>query len=500
MKRKKLLQCMLTMLLSAMLALALALIHAAPRQMSPVSTLPLTVIEASAAVAVAADEDGDEDEDGEDGDDEDGDGGGRDARAPDEDEDGGVDDEDDAGDDDEDDVDDEDEDDEDEEDEFELVCSLDYYERFMDQNISINVYNWGEYLSDGSDDSFNILREFSALTGIRVNYTTFATNEELYSKLRSGNASYDVIIPSDYMVGRLLSEGMLLPLDFDNIPNIEFIDERFASPLYDPGGRYSAPYTWGYVGLIYNINKIYDEEEVNSWEILWDEKYLGEILMFSNSRDAFAIAQARQGYSMNTTDEGELYDSLEQLKQQKPLVQAYVMDEIFDKMLGGEAALAPYYAGDALMMMAENDELDFSVPEEGVNLFVDAMCIPVASSQKEAAEMFINYILEPYVGAANSEFIGYATPNSAALELIDEEMREDPIAYPDESIFDNMESFAPLPTEASRLMDQLWTELLSDDETYNRLLMPLVLSAAVLFSLGLNIYRARARRRAHGQY
>ena len=393
---------------------------------------------------------------------------------------------------------DEDDDDDDDDDEFELMAPLSYYERFMGQGISINVYNWGEYISDGSDDSLNIIRAFSELTGIRVNYTTFATNEELYSKLRSGYSSYDVIIPSDYMVGRLLGEGMLLPLDYGNIPNIEFIDERFTSPLYDPGGRYSAPYTWGYVGLIYNINNVYDEEEINSWEILWDEKYLGEILMFSNSRDAFAIAQAKLGYSMNTTDERELYESLEQLKQQKPLVQAYVMDEIFDKMLGGEAALAPYYAGDALMMMAENDELAFSIPEEGVNLFVDAMCIPSGCGNKEAAEMFINFMLEPYVGAANAEYIGYATPNSAAFELIDEEMRNNPIAYPDLSEMGKTESFAPLPQEASRLMDQLWTELLSEDETYNRMLMPLMLFAAVAFSLGLNIYRSRARRRAHG--
>ena len=389
---------------------------------------------------------------------------------------------------------------EDETDEPELICSYEYYSRFADRNIAINVYNWGEYISDGSDDSLNINRAFTDLTGIRVNYTTFATNEELYSKLRSGYSSYDVIIPSDYMVGRLLSEGMLLPLNYDNIPNIQFIEERFRSPLYDPGGRYSAPYTWGYVGLIYNKNKVYDEEEVNTWEILWDEKYLGEILMFSNSRDAFAIAQVLQGYSMNTTDERELYDCLDRLKLQKPLVQAYVMDEIFDKMLGGEAALAPYYAGDAIMMMSENDELGFAIPIEDTNLFVDAMCIPSGSSQKEAAELYINFLLEPSVGAANVEFIGYATPNGAALELLDDELRDNPIAYPELSNLGHTESFNTLPQDTSRLMDQLWTELLSDDERYNRMLMPFMLFAAVLFSLGLNIYRSGARRRSHENY
>jgi spermidine/putrescine transport system substrate-binding protein len=385
-------------------------------------------------------------------------------------------------------------------DEPELMCSDEYYSRLAGEGISINVYNWGEYISDGSDDSLDINRAFTELTGIRVNYTTYATNEELYSKLRSGYASYDVIIPSDYMVGRLAGEGMLLTLDADNIPNIGFIDERFLSPLYDPRNLYSAPYTWGYTGIIYNHNKIYDEEELSSWDILWNEKYLGEILMFSNSRDAFSIAQIRLGYSMNTTDERELYECLDQLKIQKPLVQAYVMDEIFDKMLGGEAALAPYYAGDALTMMSQNDDLGFSIPGEGTNLFVDAMCIPAGSRQKAAAEMYINFMLEPSVGAANSEFIGYATPNWAAIELLDDETRNDPIAYPEESDLGMTESFAPLPYETSRLMDHLWTELLSSDDTYNRLLMPLVLLMAVMFSVGINVYRSKKKRQAHRGY
>ena len=381
-----------------------------------------------------------------------------------------------------------------------LACGEDYYGRFLDAGISINVYNWGEYIADGSDDSLDINGLFTELTGIRVNYSTYATNEELYSKLKSGYASYDVIIPSDYMVGRLADEGLLLEPDFGNIPNMRFIAERFINPLYDPLGMYSAPYTWGYVGIIFNRNKIFDEEEVDSWEILWDEKYLGQILMFSNSRDAFSIAQARLGYSMNTTDEHELYDCLEQLKIQKPLVQAYVMDEIFDKMLGGEAAIAPYYAGDALTMMAQNGELDFVIPKEGTNLFVDAMCIPRGSRQKEAAEMYINFMLEPSIGAANSEFIGYATPNEAAMGLLDDETRSDPIAYPDESELERAEYFAPLPPETSRLMDHLWTELLSADETYNRLLMPMALLFMLLFSIGINIYRVNKKQRALRNY
>lgn len=377
---------------------------------------------------------------------------------------------------------------------IELNTPEDYYTRFIDKNVSINVYNWGEYISDGSDDSIDVNRAFTELTGIKINYSTYATNEELYSKLRSGNASYDVIIPSDYMIGRMADEGMLLPLDFDNIPNIEHIDEEFMNPSYDPDNLYSAPYTWGYVGIIYNTALMVDDEEPDSWDILWDERYLGEILMFSNSRDAFAIAQARQGYSMNTSDEDELLDCLEQLKLQKPLVQAYVMDEIFDKMLGGEAILAPYYAGDAVMMMAENEDLAFAVPSEGTNLFVDGMCIPIGSKNKEAAEMYINFMLEPEIGAANSEYIGYGTPNASAFELFDEDYASDPVTYPGDEVLENSESFLPLPQDASRLMDQLWTELLSNDETYNRMLVPVVLLAAVLLSIGINVRRALRQR------
>ncbi|MDL2233157.1 spermidine/putrescine ABC transporter substrate-binding protein [Ruminococcaceae bacterium OttesenSCG-928-L11] len=373
--------------------------------------------------------------------------------------------------------------------ELELYTDEAYYTRFAGQGISINVYNWGEYISDGSDDTLNVNRAFQDLTGIRVYYSTYATNEELYSKLRSGNANYDVIIPSDYMIGRMINESMLLPLDKDNIPNLQYMDETFLNPIYDPGDVYSVPYTWGYVGVIYNKTLIYDEEELGSWDILWNEKYLGNILMFSNSRDAFAIAQSRNGYSLNTTDPDELRDCLEDLKAQKSLVQAYVMDEIFDKMLGGEAALAPYYAGDALTMMDDNEDLGFFIPEEGTNIFADAMCIPKGSREKEAAEMYINFMLEPEVGAANIEYIGYGTPNAEAKELLDEEITGNPVAYPSEEELANTEAFAALPQNTSLLLDELWTELLSNDEQYNRILVPMIMLAAILLSIGINVQR-----------
>lgn len=363
-----------------------------------------------------------------------------------------------------------------------------FYTRYKGQNVSINVYNWGEYISDGSDGMMDINREFEELTGIRVYYSTFATNEELYSKLRGAGASYDIIIPSDYMIGKMITEDMLLPINLENIPNYQFIGEQYQHALYDPDNRFSVPYTWGYVGIIYNKNEV-EPEEVSTWDILWDEKHLGEILMFSNPRDAFAIAQAKLGYSLNTTSRDELAECLEALKAQKPLVQAYVMDEIFDKMLGGEATLAPYYAGDAVTMMGENEDLGFAAPREGTNLFVDAVCIPRGAKNPEAAELYINFLCEPEVAAANAEYIGYATPNTAALDILDEEIAENPVAYPPDEVLENTEYFGELPRETSLLMDSMWTELLSSDENYSRLLVPVLLFGAVAVSVAINLTR-----------
>ncbi|WRS28223.1 ABC transporter substrate-binding protein [Oscillospiraceae bacterium MB08-C2-2] len=372
-----------------------------------------------------------------------------------------------------------------------------YYSQLRGQNVSINVFNWGEYISDGSNDSVDINKEFENLTGIKVNYSTFATNEELYSKLRSGGASYDVIIPSDYMIARMIREDMLLPLDSEKIPNLRYILPDFFNPIYDPESRYSVPYTWGVVGIIYNTTMVFDE--VDSWDILWDEKYYGQILMFSNPRDAFGIALAREGYSLNTENKDELADALEQLKLQKPLVQAYVMDEIFDKMLGGEAALAPYYAGDAVTMMDENPDLDFAIPKEGTNKFVDAMCIPKGSTNPLAAQMYINFMAEPEISAANGEYIGYAIPNSGALELMDEEVITS-VAYPPEELMDTFEYFNEMPRETNLLMDSMWTQLLSTNEQYSRMLVPMLLLFGILLSVGINVYRMFNKKRRQKKY
>ncbi|MBQ8495832.1 MAG: spermidine/putrescine ABC transporter substrate-binding protein [Clostridia bacterium] len=333
-----------------------------------------------------------------------------------------------------------------------------YYSKFKGQNITLYVYNWGEYISDGSDGMMDVVAEFESLTGIDVEYTTFDTNEGLYSKLQSGSAYYDIIIPSDYMISRMAENGMLEKLNYENIPNFEkYVDDVFKNPDYDAANEYSVPYTWGTVGLIYNTK--YVTEEVDSWEILWDEQYSGKILMFSNSRDAFAIALARLGYSINSEDETEITEAAELLKEQKNVVQAYVMDQIFDKLAEENAWIAPYYAGDYLTMSETNPDLAFVFPKEGFNQFVDAMCIPKGCVNKEAAEMLINFMCEPTVSAENCGYIGYSTPISAAKDLMDEEMVANPVAYPSDDILENSETFRNLSDETNKLLDDLWIEV-----------------------------------------
>ena len=291
--------------------------------------------------------------------------------------------------------------------------------------VTINVYNWGEYISNGTEGSLDVNAEFTRRTGIEVNYTTFDSNESLYSKLAGGGASYDVIVPSDYMISKLMNENMLAELDFSNIPNFEYIDKQFRNPDYDPENKFSVPYTWGTVGLFYNTD--YVTEPVTSWSILWDEQYSGKILMFDNPRDAFAIAQERLGFSLNSTDESEWEQAAMLLKEQKPLVQAYVMDQIFDKMESGEAWLAPYYSGDAGTLVENNENIKFIVPEEGTNYFVDAMCIPATAEHKKEAELYINFMCDPEISGANMDFVGYATPETAAKDYLDPDAVANPI-------------------------------------------------------------------------
>lgn len=335
-----------------------------------------------------------------------------------------------------------------------------YYEKFRDQGLSINVYNWGEYISNGSEGSLDVIGAFEKISGIKVNYTNYATNEDMYAKFKAGSGSvYDIVIPSDYMIAKMIDEDMLEKLDLDNIPNIKYIEDQYRYPDFDPKGEYSVPYTWGTVGIIYNT-KYVTEEEASTWDVLWNPKFSGEILMFSNSRDAFAIALAKLGYSMNTTDEEQIREAGALLQEQKQYVQTYVMDQIFDKMQLEEAYVAPYYAGDAITMIKRNPALAFAFPKESSNIFIDSICIPKGSSNKEAAEAFINFLCETEVAAANCEYICYSTPHTAAKELLDEEMRDSEIAYPSAEVLARFESFTNLPSDANELIVRLWNDIL----------------------------------------
>ena len=348
--------------------------------------------------------------------------------------------------------------------------------------VTINIYNWGQYIADGTDDTIDVIAEFEkAYPNIKVNYMTFEDNESMYTKLKTGGSSFDLIIPSDYMVEMLIAEDMLVPLNFDNIPNFAKVDDAFKNPSYDPENLYSVPYTWGSVGVIYN-SKYVDEADTGSWDLLWNEKYKGNILMFGNPRDAFAIAELSLGYSLNTEDPDELRASYEKLKAQKGCVQAYVMDEVFGKMERGEAWIAPYYAGDYMTMAEENPDLKFYFPEEGFNLFVDAMCIPKGCEHQKEAELFINFLCKPEICGGNLDYICYSAPISAAKEYIDESMAESDVVYPSEEIIARGQSFSALSPEATSDMNEFWLLVkISDKNTVTLLVLTIAAILLIIF-------------------
>ena len=375
----------------------------------------------------------------------------------------------------------------------ELFSDYDYG-RFYGEEITLNVANWGEYMSINDDEMTDVNELFEALTGVTVNYKTYASNETLYSKLLSGGATYDIVIPSDYMISKMINEGMLEKLDFDNIPNLKNIMGGFLNPQYDPTNEYSVPYLWGMVCIIYNTTMV--DEEITSWKTLWDEKYAGNILMFNNPRDAFGIAQAYLGYSLNTEDREQLDRCAELLREQKEIVQGYVMDEIFDKMEGGSAAVAPYYVGDAVTMCDDNPDLEFVIPEEGTNWFVDAICIPTTSDpeNKEVAEAYINFLCEAEIALANCDYVGYSTPNQAAFELLDDDAKEDERRYPsDEFLIENTEVFVNLSDDANAYMQELWTQLKVDNS--NVWFVPIFLVCLIAATIFVNVRRARKKKR-----
>lgn len=288
----------------------------------------------------------------------------------------------------------------------------------------LNVYNWGEYISDGSLGSYDTNAEFEAWYNrthkdkVKVIYTTYATNEDMYAKISSGAGTYDVIFPSDYMLQKMAKEGLLLPFDVaKDIPNYEYIEDAYKGLLYDPDQRFSVPYTYGMTGIIYNTTMI-DEEDAakESWGLLWNEKYKGKILQFNNPRDAFGSAMYYLNLDVNTTDPAVWQTALDKLLEQKPYVQSYVSDEIFNKMISGSASAAPYYAGDYITMADQNENLGFYYPKEGTNFFVDAMCIPKSAKYPDLAKEYINFMLSEEAAVANALYIGYASPNRLVKE------------------------------------------------------------------------------------
>lgn len=318
------------------------------------------------------------------------------------------------------------------------------------------VYNWGEYIDP------EVLTMFEEETGIDIVYEEFETNEILYPKISSGAIAYDVICPSDYMIQRMIENDLLSEINFDNIPNLKNIGKQYLeqSRQFDPENKYSVPYCWGTVGILYN--KMMVDEPVDSWSILWDPKYKDNILMQDSVRDAFGVTLKYLGYSLNSTDLDELTEAKNLLIEQKPLVQAYVIDQVRDKIIGNEAALGVIYSGEAIYTQKENPNLEYVIPKEGSNIWIDSWVIPKNAEHKENAEKFINFLCRPDIALMNFEYITYSTPNEAARELIeDESIRNSEIAFPDLSKYDNLETFQYLGTEADQVYGDLWNKVKS---------------------------------------
>ena len=372
--------------------------------------------------------------------------------------------------------------------------------------VVINVYNWGMNIADGTDETMDIIAEFEARTGIKVNYSTYESNEALYAKLKNGGISVDVIIPSDYMIDRMIAEDMLEKLDYSNIPNFQYVDEQFKNPDYDKNQEYSVPYTWGTLGILYNT-KYVDEADVTGWELMWNEKYAGKILMIDNSRDAFGIAEflradiAGEEPDVNSSDLKKLQDCADLLAKQRPLVQQYVMDQIYSTMENEEAYIAAYYAGDCMLMMDENPDLAYYLPEhQGFNLFTDAMCIPKGSQQKAAAEAFINFICNPEISGANMDYICYASPVSAAKEYMDESLATSDIIYPSAEVQEKGSAYAYLSEEISRTVEGLYQQATKTAETADDSpsAVPYVIGGAVVVGVaGILIVTGKKRKKKY---
>ena len=320
------------------------------------------------------------------------------------------------------------------------------------------VYNWGEYIDP------DVLKQFEDETGIKVVYEEFETNEIMYPKVAAGAASYDLICPSDYMISKMIDNDLLQPINYDHIPNFKNIDETYLeqSRGFDPDLKYSIPYCWGTVGILYNKSMIEEGDTVDSWEILWDEKYKDSILMQDSVRDAFMVPEKMFGYDINTVKEDEIKACCEKLIEQKPLVQAYVVDQVRDKMIGSEAALGVIYSGEAIYTQRENEDLEYVIPKEGSNVWIDSWVIPKDARNVENAEKLLDFLCRGDIALKNFEYITYSTPNKAARELIeDEDIRNSTIAFPTAEMLKNCDVYQYIGEDGDALYQKYWDKVKS---------------------------------------
>lgn len=323
------------------------------------------------------------------------------------------------------------------------------------KNGDVYVYNWGEYIDPKVADLFE--KE----TGIKVHYDTFVTNEDMYPKVKAGAVEYDLICPSDYMIQRMIDENLLSKIDFNNVPNLKNIDPTYLdkSKSFDPTNEYSVPYCWGTVGILYNKTKV--DGPIDSWSVLFDEKYKDKILMINSVRDALGIALKYLGYSINTTNKDEIEEATQLLIKQKSLVQGYFVDEVRDKMIGDDAAISVIYSGEANFTKRENKNLEYVVPKEGSNVWIDSWVIPKNCKNKKNAEIFLNFLCRDDIAKMNFDYITYSTPNKAAKSLLDEETQNNKVAFPDASILDNCETFNYLGDKMETFYANQWKEVKS---------------------------------------
>ena len=315
---------------------------------------------------------------------------------------------------------------------------------------TLYVFNWGDYIGEG------VIDMFEEETGIKVVYEMFEQNEDMYTKISSGGSNYDVIVPSEYMVEKLIKEGLLAEINYDNIPNFALIDDKYKDQAYDPGNKYSVPYMWGTLGILYDTTRV--SEPITSWSALWDEQYAHEILMWDSVRDSIGLTAKLLGYSMNTTNDAELAEIKAKLMEQKPLVLSYAGDQMKDQMIAGEAIMAVMYSGDATTVIEANEDLAYVVPEEGSNIWFDSMCILKSSKNKALAEQFINFMCRTDIAEMNRDYINYSTPQREVYEALPEEIKEDPVQYPDDAIYEKCEVYVDIGKYAQEY-DKIWTEV-----------------------------------------